>query len=65
MSLACVFAIFWYEGECAATPWIFVNLNTSNAADLRHQNEDSVTAFKSRAVHHVEFFVGGFLVVFR
>ena len=42
MSLACVFAIVWHEGECAATSWIFVNLNTSNAADLRHQNEDSV-----------------------
>ena len=36
---ACVFS-----PSCAATPWIFVNLNTSNAADLRHQNEDSVTA---------------------
>ena len=44
MAPACVFAIVWHEGECVTTPWIFVNHNTSNAADLRHQNECSVTA---------------------
>ena len=46
MAPACVFAIVWHEGECSSTPWIFVNHNTSNAADPRHQNEGSVTAFK-------------------
>ena len=47
MSPACLFAIVWQEGECAATLWIFVNHNTSNAADLQHQNEYSVQALSS------------------
>ena len=42
-----VFAVFRHEGEHATTLWIFVNYNTSNAADLQHQNEYSVQALSS------------------
>ena len=44
MAPPCVFVVFWHEGEHATTPWIFVNYNTSNAADLQYQNEDIVEA---------------------
>ena len=53
MSPACLFAIVWHEGEWAATPWIFVNHNTSNAADLQHQNECSVAALSQNKVSNL------------
>ena len=54
MSPACLVAIVWHEGECAAaTPWIFVNHNTSNAADLQHQKEGSVAALSQNKVSNL------------